>query len=366
MNAPQTAQHLRSRILYFGDYATQCYGTIAFGEAGEIIASYDNAREHFYRFDATTLEFLYRDGASVTARFEPVQEIPLLYHGSTVGSANRLYLREALAFEPRDPLVPVDLSRPTTIVNTVSKSGTYWLQQALINLGFQPTDLHLMNAEVHDNRALLRDASIHRSPWQRRVPVSLAVLRSLLPRGSVSVGHIDDVAVLRDLIRRGCLLLLVVRDLRSILWSLYRFKLSAVDPVDDDDRHWRARESELERFLGFLTYHLDHDLIHIANCFRSFARLTELPAFRYEDLMKGTISQPGEAYLDQHLRHCGGAEAFRTSLAAAYRQPTPTLSEALPDGPLPEVAQQAEIRRLIDAVVVGSRLAEVNALFGYR
>lgn len=354
-----------SRIFHFGEYTTHCYGTLALSAAGNVIASFGNDREAFWRLDGAGLEFLHQDRFSVTSRLALVQDNPLLFHGASVGVNNRLYLREAIALEPSSLLEPNDLLRPTAIVNTVPKSGTYWLQKVLIELGFRPTDLHLGNDLVDDNRGLVRDPSIHRAPSLRRIPLSISVLRSLLPPGSISVGHIDDVAILEDLAAGGCFLLYVVRDLRAILWSLYRFKLAAVDPVDEQDRHWRTRETELERFMDFLIYQLQHDLIHIANCFRAFALLKDVPVFRYEDLRMGHISGDSEAYLQRHLRGCGGCEAFRAALVATRDQPTPTLSEALPESAAMPSEQRAEIRRLTDAVIAGSPLAEVNALFGY-
>lgn len=235
------------------------------------------------------------------------------------------------------------------------------MQKVLIELGFHATDLHLGNAEVHDNRGLDRDASIHRAPWMRQIPLSISVLRSLLPAASVSVGHIDDANVLDDLAAGGCLRLFVVRYLRAILWSLYRFKRSAVDPVDSHDRHWRSREFELGRFMGFLAYQLHHDLIHIANCFRTFARLRDVPALRYEDLRQGHIPEVAAGYLETWFDGCGGIAAFRAALIATRDQPTPTLSEVLPEAS----ADRAEIVRLINAVIAGSHLVEVHALFGY-
>ncbi len=364
---PEISGSIRSRIFYFGDYASHCYGTLAFGPDAEVIAGFEGEREAFWRLDGHSLEFLFRDGASVTSRLSLVQGEPMLFHGSTVGANNRLYLREAIALDFSDSPAAVErsLSFPVALVNTAPKSGTYWLQKALIGIGFYPTDLHLGNADVDDHRGLARDASIHRAPWMRRIPLSNAVLCSVLPAGSVSVAHINDPAVLGSAVACGCFLLLVVRDLRAIVWSLYRFKLAAVDPVDALDRHWRSRDGELERFMGFLTYHLNHDLLYIANCFRAFAQQCDVPVFRYEDLRQGCFSPAAEAYLQQHLHHCGGSEGFRAALAATCGQPTATLSDALPEAPegLPE--ERAEIRRLIDAVIAGSHLAEVNALFGY-
>lgn len=362
----QITRRLCSRLFYFGEYTTHCYGTLACTPSGEVLAGFGNEREAFWRLNNDCLEFLYCDGSSVTSRLELVLADPMVFHGASIGVSNRLYLREAIALEWGQDSRSLVTSWPTVIINTAPKSGTYWLQRTCIELGFLPTDLHLGNADVDDHRGLVRDASIHRAPWLRRIPLSTAVLSAQLPPGSVSVAHINDPGVLEVIAGRGCFLLLVVRDLRAIVWSLYRFKLAAVDPLDEQDRDWRTQAGALDRFMGFLAYHLDRDLAYVANCFRAFARQRDVPVFRYEDLLQGRFSATSEAYLQRHLHACGGSEVFRAALAATCGQPTPTLSTALPAVPAELPEERAEIRRRIDAFVAESQLGEVNALFGYR
>ena len=69
--------------------------------------------------------------------------------------------------------------------------------------------------------------------------------------------------------------------------------------------------------------------------------------------------------LEQQLASSGGVPAFTAALAAARHRPTPTLTPGLPDLPALTADEEREIRRLIDALVAGSSLAEVNALCGY-
>jgi hypothetical protein len=362
---PVIQAQLCSRIFYFGEYATHCYGTIVFGVDGRVSADFDNTREAFWRLEGGLLKLLYQDGLSVTATLSWVQDDPLLFHGVTLGTNNKLYLREAISLASLQCEAVGDCSLPVAIVNTAPKSGTYWLQRALADFGFRPTDLHLGNADVDDHRGLARDVLIHRQPWMRRIPLSTSLLCSLLPLGSLTVAHINDLRILRAVATRDCFLVLVVRDLRAIIWSLYRFKLAAVDPIDEQDRHWRGRDLEIERFMGFLSYHIDRDICYIADCFRAFAQLPDVPVFRYEDLRQDCLPPAAEAYLQRHLAGCGGSVAFRAALAASFGQPTPTLRAALPQAPVPLPDECAEIRRLIDAVISGSPLAQVNALFGY-
>lgn len=357
--------HLQSRIFAFGDYGAHAYGWLRF-DAGQVVsASYANPRESFYRLDGTTLEFLCSDRLSVSSRLDLAQMEPLLFHGAPVGASNHLYLREEIALPPRQFPLPAPFSRPAVLVNTVPKAGTYFVQRAFQELGFQPTDLHLGNALLHDNRGLPRDASIHRSPWLRQVQLSLGLLPPFLAPGSVTVGHVDDPAVLQQFLNAGICVILVVRDLRSILWSLFRFKLAAVAPLDPEDRHWRSRPTTLERFMGFLAYCWNRDIAHICNCCRTFASHRDLPLLRYEDLLSGTLPEPTALRLEQQLGGSGGVSAFLAAAAAAQDLPTPTQSHSLPDHPCFSAAEETEIRRLIEALVAGSALAEVNALFGY-
>ena len=356
---------LQSRIFTFGEYSTHAYGSLRFDGDSLVVGSYLHPRETFYRLIDRGLEFLCADGFSVTARLELVQERPLLFHGSTVGLSNCLYLRETLAFHPRSGQLPTTLLRPAVLINTVPKSGTYFLQLAFQELGFRPTDLHLGNAFLHDNRNLLPDVGIHRNPQAQEVSLAVDLLPPLLPFGSVTVGHIDDRSVLQAFMDANVFLLLVVRDLRDVLWSLFRFKLAVVDPLDDADRRWRSCPLPEERFMGFLVYYWSRDILHIANCLRAFFAFGELPVLRYEDLLAGALPEPTERQLEERLQGCGGVAAFLAALAAARDAPTSTLSRALPGMPVFTAEEEQQIRRLIHALVAGTCLAEVNALFGY-
>jgi len=356
---------MQSRIFTFGDYSGPSYGCLSFEGDSVVRASFPHDRESFYRLNGTELEFLFADELSVTARFRLVQRHPLLFHGATVGLANRLYLCEVLSFPPRDSDPPPSPLRPAVLINSVPKAGTYYLQRAFQELGYRPTDLHLGNATLHDFRGLPRDSSIHRSPRAHEVSLAMNLLPPFLPAGSVTVGHIDAAGVLADFQHANVCILALVRDLRSILWSLFRFKLAVVDPLDDGDRHWRSRPSHLEGFMGFLAYHLGRDMVHIVNCFRTFAGLVDVPVLRYEDLLAGSLPASSADPLERRLQGCGGVPALLAALAAARHVPTPTHSPAFPGLPSFSTAEEAEIRRLIDAVVAGSALAEVNALFGY-
>jgi len=356
---------LQSRIFAFGEYSSHVYGWLRFDGDCRVCASYPNPRETFYRLSGSGLDFLFADGDSITARLELVQRRPLLFHGSTVGLANLLYLREVISLAPRHSLLPALPTRPAVLVNTVPKSGTYFVQRALCDLGFIPSDLHLGNASLHDNRGLPRDASIHRNPWIREVTLAVGLLPPFLGPGTVTVGHIDEGNVLRAFRDAGVCLLLVVRDLRAILWSLFRFKLAAVAPRDAADGHWRSRPSGLEQFMGFLAYHWSRDILHICNCFRAFASFHDVPLLRYEDLIAGALPEATALLLEQQLASSGGVPAFTAALAAARHRPTPTLTPGLPDLPALTADEEREIRRLIDALVAGSSLAEVNALCGY-
>ena len=357
---------IQVRIFTFGDYASHAYGCLCFALDGSVRASFPHERESFYRTEDGFLELLYVDARAVTARFVLVRDAPMLFHGSSVGLNNRLYLSEALAFDNPAKHHVGPLHRPAVLINSVPKSGTYFLQRAFQEMGYAPTHLHLGNTTVHDNRSLAGDATIHSNPRLHEVSLATGLLPFFLSPGSVTVGHIDDLSVLTHFRCAHICVIAVVRDLRAILWSLYRFKVAVVDPVDDTDRRWRTRSSHLEKFMGFLAYHLTHDLVHISNCFRSFASLADTPVLRYEDLVDGALSQATHRQLDLALSGCGGAAAFLAAVSAAHGAPTPTLTSSLAG--LPELlpSEEAEIRRLIDAVVAGSALGELNALFGYR
>ena len=243
---------IQSRVFAFGDYASHAYGCLCFDPDGSVRASFEHERESYYRFQDGFLELLFVDALAVTARFVLVRQRPMLFHGSSVGLNNSLYLVEALALDG-PPLQPISTPlRPPVLINTVPKAGTYYLQRAFMELGYSPTDLHLGNRSLHDNRGLPRDAAIHGSPRLRQVDLEVGLLIPFLGSGSVTVAHIDDRSVLQQFTSAGVCVIAVVRDLRAILWSLFRFKSAVVDPVDASDRRWRSCDCHLERFMGFL------------------------------------------------------------------------------------------------------------------
>jgi hypothetical protein len=214
----------------------------------------------------------------------------------------------------------ISLTTPTgnsalrpVLVNSVPKSGTYFLEAALIRLGAMPLRLHLGEHQLHDNRGA-QETEIHWQPAQREVPAPAPAVAHLLRPGDVVVGHLADAAALDEVMRAGVVTLHDIRDLRAVLVSLYYFKRDRVAPRSAADAIWRSLPSE-SGFIAFLNQFEDKDILHIRRVAETILTRTE-PVLRYENMVMG-ITPPG---VEDVLPGLGVA------LREACGQPTSTLS----------------------------------------
>lgn len=350
---------LSSRVFCFGDYATHCFGLMTLDEGGEV-RGYCNEREDRWSLVDGELRFLLRGSEIVTSRLRLVCEEPLLFHGASTADNNRLYLRELLSLQSLAAL-PSDPARPPLLINTVPKSGTYWLRQAFLHLGSQPTCLHLGNSLVHDQRGLPDDERIHREPWLRRTSLPLSLLGPALPAGSVSVGHVHDRREIEELARQGVAMIQVVRNLRDVIASLYHFKRHVVDPAHDRDPSWRHASDPTSRFLGFISCYRNNEIQVLADCVRCFTNHADPVTLRFEDLVNGHVNPCLEPELTRILGKPDALAYFREALRVTYRQPTSTLRRVR-DKDRDEVST---IRNLAAAFVAGTEFAELNMRNGY-
>jgi hypothetical protein len=349
-------QKLTECIFSFGDYNSHLFGHLTLSANGRV-EGYRNEREQRWRFVNDQLQFLLGETNIVTSTLRAVQDTPLILHGSSTADWNRLHLVELFSLRSLHSM-PGDPDRPPLLINSVPKAGTYWLRSAFLQLGWRPTDLHLGNNSIDDNRGLGDDPRIHRSPWVRRTEMAPGLLAASLPRGSVSVGHISDGKIIEDLTNRGVAMVQLIRDPRDVLVSLYHFKMNAVDLTQDRDPHWRQASDGRSRFLGFLACYIEPELREMARAYRCFGEQHSIPTLMYEDLRAGRID-PG---LEEHLAPLLGSRTtladLRQSVRATRGQTTSTLRTSSDQ-------EAKEILALAQAYVKGTELGEVCEMFGY-
>lgn len=295
------------------------------------VLGYDNPRERGYRFDGEFVELL-DEGGRATSRMQRLAGPLPTYVGHSTDSAVGLYLIGILQVDQ----TPGALEH-RILVNTVPKSGTYWLREAFVQLGYQPTDLHLGGGNLLvDNRGLADDAQIHWDIDDRLTEVDLSLLPWVLPPGSVTVSHINDPELLRRMRERGMTIVNVTRGLEDALVSIFRFKRDRVAPRKGEN--WRSAADVRSQFLGFLATYGSTDVDDLRQYISTIRQLQDMPCLRYEDLRRGEISLSQRRPLEQALGSPDLVSRLLHALAATKDKPTSTLTTS---------PQEPEVRVLV-------------------
>lgn len=297
--------HLSSSVFSFGSPCNGQYGHMVLQPDGSIYG-YAHENERRWSREGDDLCFHHQAG-HVTSRFR--QSGDRVFLGHVENRFWPLYLVPALTLEkPEDA---PDL--PPIFINSIPKSGTYFLEAALARIGYKPTRLHLSGHDTVDDYRNMADQDIHVDPERTRLNLPVTLVTALMQRGQIMVGHIEHAHVIEEMKRQGILVIHAVRDLRAVLYSLYRFKLDKVKPVDDMDRYWRSLGGEA-RLTGFIQYWHGRDLDHIRQMADMIVTNFSAEALRYDDCCKGVVSGSAAAYLD------AAAPGLSASLSEALRQ----------------------------------------------
>lgn len=282
------------RTIYrFGNLDDGHYGHVVLRPEGGI-GYYRHDNEAGYRLEGDRLNLISADGA-ITSR--------LRYHDAAncflPVAPHRLYLLPALELGP----APQAASLPPVFINSIPKSGTYFLEAALHALGMTPLGLHLLPHRCDDYRGVPPEL-MHREPERYAVPVPPGAVAYLLRPGEAAVGHVDNPYELDHFAAAGVCVLNCVRDLRDVLVSLYHFKRDRVASTGPGDTLWRALPPG-EGFAAFLCHYADRDIAHI----RSMAATLlarPAPLLHYDELrhgnLPGTVPLPGLAAALQEVR----------------------------------------------------------------
>lgn len=261
-------------VFLFGAVGKGPYGYMTFGVDGRIKV-YENSNEHAYSYEDGVLTFYDINGVETSTLIES-SAAPLHFRPHTLGTH---YLEPVLQLGPQQA-PSKDL--PAVVINTLAKSGTYLVAEALIASGYTSLDLHLSSDFVHDNRGVDMD-DIHWNPPERAVTCSASALASIVGPGEFVVGHIDSVDELRKIDRSEVALINVVRNPFDQIQSMLTFKIHKTKPKPSEVI-WRSMEG-LDRFKAFL-------LAHPVDYWLDFSRrITEnFPFIKFEDLREGRVS----------------------------------------------------------------------------
>ncbi|MDD2705608.1 MAG: hypothetical protein PHU07_09800 [Acidocella sp.] len=301
-SSSQSQQRIHRTLYRFGSLEAGHFGHVALHEDGRV-TSYVHPNEHGYVISGGELRFLNAAGETTnTLRHYPDANVFLS------SSMPGLYLM---------PVVTLDQPAGNTslkplLVNSIPKSGTYFLEAAMAWLGARPLRLHLAPFFCHDYRGVAEE-NLHRSPDGFAVPAPTGGVAHLMRPGDLAVGHVDDHGQLDEAVRAGVTVLHVIRNLRDVLASLYAFKIAKVQPISAADAAWRGLPPE-PGFIAFLCQFESLDIAHIINMANVILERRE-PVLRYEDAVRGIVP-PGSP-----------VPGLDAALRATCGQPTSTLSQ---------------------------------------
>lgn len=313
--------YISQNVIYsFGSQSHQNYGQVIFKPGGKLYG-YNNENEFSWVYDKHELCFLNQRG-EVSSRFN--------YHdGLWVGHAENSKWPFYLI-----PLINMENGEGTHLnkssgffVNSIPKSGTYFLEDALKKLGIDSVRLHLTGHDVVDDFRNLPDEEIHVNPGKVRIICPVHMVTELLA-GRVAVGHVEHLQTIHKMHEQQVTVFNLRRNLRDVLVSLYRFKYKKVKPFGDYDLHWRSF-SESSRFLGFLLTYAQYEIGHIKLIAEMMLADSKSINLSYEDMCAGVFNEENTFKLNE-IR-----DGFSTDLSSAlklqYGKDNPTYSGSRSD-----------------------------------
>lgn len=272
---------------------------------------YSHPNESIWRWGSDGAVELISESGKVTVRLETSDG--LSWRGAATGTRWPLTLNAVLT------ATDIPTGAPSIVVNSIPKSGTYFLDAALNDVGFSSSRFHLSGIHTVDDYRNAPETTMHKNPQIYRTQMPIDLVPCITSRQTIAA-HCEYPEIIQRMRDRGHLVLHVVRNLRDVLISLYQFKLNVVEPLDVLDHSWR-RISEPNRFIAFMFHFAEKDLKHILKLAQNFS--TE-PQLRYEDLFVGHIPRPIKRILDRFER--GLSLKLTKSVLAVHGKSTPTLS----------------------------------------
>lgn len=305
-------EYLLNTIFVFGstDFFS-VYGYMSFSDDGKIL-SYNNDNERFYKLDGDTV-CIYNKNYDMTRIFDRNAEA---FIGKDVNSKSGFFLVPLIKFSHAP-----DVSKFThrLFVNSIPKSGTYFLERIMMNLGYTSARLHIGGRNVCDDYRFVDDSEIHVEPQLVRRIFPLNIIDPHVKQGEFLVGHVEYKDIVDKFKEDGFSVISMKRNLRDVLISLYNFKLHKVHSLGLGDDLWKSLSDD-DRFIGFLSYYENIDIAHIKLMASLIA--DDESALRYEDLNTGSVF--AASYISKELGV--DIEIVKKTIDGARGQHTPTKS----------------------------------------
>lgn len=286
------------------------------------IYGYEHPNERFWELAGDELRLLASD-RRVTSRYTHAGDG--VWQGRWEGQLRPLYLIPALSLPALDAGPDgATAVGPAMLVNTVPKSGTYFLEAALRDVGFTPLRLHLAIRDVVFDFRGLSDEQLHADIWNQALELRGDLVTRLLAPGETVVGHVSSLEIIHAARAQGVCVVSVVRDLRDVLASYLRFKVRRVAATSAADRFWRGLD-EKQQLAGFIARFGDTDLVELLDIAKLMCADRAGIVVRYEELTRGVISDEAQRGLSRWYPGTF-AESLSTGLLGQVDKPNPTFS----------------------------------------
>ncbi len=336
-------------VYAFGSPCDTFYGRLVFRSDGTIIG-YSNPSEKKWTLDAGVLTF-FNDFGEPTSHFTR-DGASRCWLGTPTKTVWPLVLVPIVRNEPN---VSMACRYPPVFVNSVPKSGTYYIESVFKELGWRPTRLHLGTGGSVDDFRGVPDALVHTMPQNQRIYCPSDLIAATLQRGDLIVGHVHSIDEVNAIRSNGVLDISLVRNLKDTLISLYNFKIQKVEPTDIADTLWRSLD-EKSRFLAFLIHYYDRDIADIRATALSFIEDRNSRLVRYEDMVEGIVKENLQCWLNDIESELSAR--FASALQAKLHTPNPTFSGKAAD-------RRAVWNEGAQAFFAQSGLQDLNVSLGY-
>ncbi|MFA1562772.1 sulfotransferase domain-containing protein [Aliivibrio fischeri] len=246
------------------------------------IGIYKNFNETYWKINNNKL-FLLNANMEKTSEFT-YDENSGAWFGYVIDTKWPMYLFPIIKVN-----VKKELRKKAILINSIPKSGTYFLESIIHDCKYIPTKLHVSSNDIiHDNRCVIKE-NIHFNPGSRYIKCDLSSLSKLLSNTqTVTVGHIEDKITIDSFINNDFVVISVVRNLRDVLVSLMRFKEKIVKPRSPADTLWHSLEGS-DKLIGFISYYHESDIQHIKQVTQNILNYPET-IIKYEELLSNKFN----------------------------------------------------------------------------
>jgi Sulfotransferase domain len=313
------------------------------------IHGYKHDNEDTWNFDEKGNLCFFSKTKEITSRFRYIEN-ENCYIGNIENCKQTVYLLPVISCPENST---TNIQKPSVFINTVPKSGTYLLEAAFKKVGYKATNIMLIGRNIVSDLRNIPEQNFFKQPWRTTLKFPHNIMMPLF-NNNVVTGHIEYLNLLDEMRRDNMRVVTLVRDLRDVLLSLYKFKRDTFD-TRLEEGNWKL-SSEPERFKKFTDYYHDKDLEHI----RSIVHTTLLDSNKilllYENCVKGIVPKKEKRHLDVWSPNLG--EQIEQALKDVANKKTATLTTSRSNW-------RTDWNDSFENYYQSSGMANLNKLLGY-